>query len=1547
MINIERKSSLHGEPAEEFMRSLESLKIKLWVEEDSLRYKAPKGAMTEDIFLYLKERKEDILQYLREEADNSIFFEPVKTIGNREYYPLSAAQNRMLVLNEIDRESKAYHITQVLKMEGQLDIQRLEKIIGHLISRHESLRTTFTFAEDKPVQKIHPSLDYKPDFAELEDMEQVDRVINDFIRPYDLGTLPLFAIKLIKLTRAGAAPTFFLLLDMHHIISDGVSLGVLVNEINQLYVGRVLPELKIRYVDYVEWYEKLQTGKVMERQKKFWLRHLEGDLPVLALQTDDQRPSAFSFNGGLVKRRIDKKLTDKLYNLARENRVTLYTILFTAFSILVGRYTGQKDIVIGTPTAGRRHADVRNILGNFVNTLAIRSYPSPEKTFLEFLKETGETVLKAFDNQDYPFEQLVQDLKIRRDLSRNPLFDVMFILQNLGIGRINAEGVEISDYETGKGIAQVDIAAIAVETEKGIDLEINYCADLFKKETIAGFLAHFINILEEISQNPGIRLCEIEMLSREERDRLLYGFNNTKADYPGEKTVHRMFEEQVERTPDNTAVLFMEKKLTYRELNSRANQLAYSLRRKGVGRDSITAIIADRSLEMMTGIMAILKAGGAYLPISPAYPEERIRYMLADSGARIVLTQQKYYPSLHILLDGLVREEGRGRIEVVDLEGEGLYAGKDSNIEAINTPQDLAYVIYTSGSTGRPKGVMIEHRSLINRLNWMQKKYPINEQDVILQKTPYTFDVSVWELFWWSVVGAKVCFLAPDGEKDPGVITDAIKRYGVTAIHFVPSMLNAFLDYIEERVNVWRLGSLKRVFASGEALGLRQVERFNRLLHKKHGTTLHNLYGPTEATVDVSWFDCSTGESLEMIPIGKPIDNIRLHVLDGNSRLQPIGVPGELCIAGDGLARGYLNKPELTDEKFVKCPFAADTCPGKAAEGRMYRTGDLARWLPDGNMEYLGRMDNQVKVRGFRIELGEIESELLKHEDVKEAVAALKEGKNGDKYLCAYIVPRRELTVKELREYLMKELPEYMIPMYFTPLDKLPLTSSGKVDRNALVRTDIGLSTGVEYEAPRNETEEKLSRIWGEVLEIQRVGTRDDFFALGGDSLKAIKVVEKANRENMNISLVDILRYRTIADISGASPVKNKPVPDADHLFSFDRMMKRNDKKIKMTSNAKERKYNLSYSPIEYPFFYKCTYSVLLEYLKHLCNYEMELDLLNASTGDMLIGLEYIEDGSAQGNITAFRAINGEKAGYPNALEKLGISLGTKAFPDRDTAIEYITNRLKKGEIVPVTVTTYHLNYTCDYHMDTDKLIDIMDRNIKLDPNFIVTLHIVIVVDITEDSVIVHDTTFSYFGEVPKDEFFKAFEGMRGIEALRGHWGYDKGTPFEVFEINTDKLIRREADEYIVEGIGRYLKDFFADIHPVEKLENGQMLHCIYGFKAVEKIIELFKCNVVSKPYNAKMISDINDVYNYWNGLTTLFRNTLCTLKQYYPVCGEIIDGFDRLILDYHDIGMLLNKYDKANHEERALYIGKCLEKACAFHKELLEKLSGDINLVV
>jgi amino acid adenylation domain-containing protein len=1135
------------------LSTLEESGITLELLDNRLKINAPKGKLTSHLVKELKDKKKEIIAFLHENIQTQVKYASLESTGEKEYYPLFSGQRRLYILQQIDPDNTAYNMPYLLSLGENTQRERLEKTFKTVIARHEILRTSFELLDNQPIQRIRQTVDFAVEYCEVEE-NKVEAIREHFTRSFDLSKAPLLRVKLVKVKSSEQ----LLLLDMHHIITDGVSQGILTREVMSLYAGDELPDLRLRYRDFSEWQNSEKYKRLIKPQENYWLKELPGELPVLNLSTDYQRPLMQSFAGNTVDFFLNSRESQTLRELAKEAKATLFMSILSVFNILLSRLSGQEDIIVGIPIAGRRHAELEGLIGLFLNTLALRSYPSGDKEVGEFVKEIKERTLQAFENQEYQFEDLVENVSVERDTSRSPIFDVMFNMVSLQsssgeIPGINKDGPPVHV----KGTAKFDLQMTATELVDGVLFSIDYCSKLFKPGTIDRMIAYFKKILRSISKNKHQKLSEIVIITRSEKQQILFDFNDTKAGYPKNKTIHRLFEEQAKTTPDNIALIEQNSKsevqnlkqqgtrrlaplsepvmITYGELNEKSNQLAGLLQEKGVLPDTIVGIMVERSVEMIIGIFGILKAGGAYLPIDPDYPEERIDFMLKDSGAEILLKDIHFTPEAYNICP----------------------KGTSSRLHLPPAPATcLAYVIYTSGTTGKPKGTMIRHFSLVNRLNWMQKRYPITGEDTILQKTPFTFDVSVWELFWWVLPGTRVCFLAPGGEKDPGVIVTAIEKNKISTIHFVPSMLNVFMEYVKANDYIKNLSGLKQVFASGEALTLHQVRIFNDLFYKQNKTKLANLYGPTEATVDVSYFDCSTGEDLHKIPIGKPIDNIHLFIFSQHSHVQPIGVVGELCIAGVGLARGYLNRPELTAGKFIRAAIdhwsLVINSSNLSTNDRsshypitplphspIYHTGDLARWLWDGNIEFLGRKDNQVKIRGNRVELEEIESWLLKHEQIKEAVVTDVESENGYKDLCAYIVGgdgtilENTFNTGELREYLSAGLPDYMIPTYFMVMEKLPLTPNGKIDRKALPKPEV--KTTVGYTPPGSHREEKLVELWSQVLGLEKdiIGIGDSFFELGGHSLKATALISKIHREfNVKVPLAEIFKNPRINQLA-------------------------------------------------------------------------------------------------------------------------------------------------------------------------------------------------------------------------------------------------------------------------------------------------------------------------------------------------------------------------------------------------------------------------------
>ncbi|MBD3919132.1 amino acid adenylation domain-containing protein [Paenibacillus sp. PR3] len=1051
------------------------------------------------------------------------FVEPIPPAADQEYYPLSSAQYRLYIVEQLEGIGTSYHLPIALAYEGPVDVLRLEQALYSLMQRHEILRTSFVSIEGIPMQKIHSDAS-----VTIERMSGKDRtaeeIIQAFIRPFDLSSAPLIRTGIVELSDGKQLVLF----DMHHLISDGVSMGILAYELTRLYDRHELQPLQIQYKDFAVWQKQFLASVALKKQQQYWLEQFHDGVPLLNLPTDFRRPLLKDYEGDRVPFRFSPQETEKLKALADEAHATMYMVLLAIFTIVLSRYSGQEDIAVGTPVSARPHADLNGSIGMFVNTIVLRNELSAGYTFKEYLQQVSKRTLEALEHQDYPFEELVTQLKLPRDVSRNPLFDVMFVMQNMDIPELRMGERTLTPFAFHNPTAKLDLTLEVAEAGKELACHFEYGTRLFRKETIDRLIRYFKAVMVEVADNPQILLGEIEMISQQERHQILHQFNDTSYAYPQQRLLHQWMEEQAGIRPDQPALICGNTRLSYRELNEKANQMARYLQQAGLGPNRIAAIAANRSAEMMIGILAILKAGGAYLPIAPDYPLERIHYILEDSGALLLLTQMS--------ADELFAGHNSSDItalpveKMIDLSSPACYQGENTNLPQTAGAQDLAYVIYTSGSTGKPKGVMIEHHAVANRLLWMQKQYPLGYEDVILQKTAFTFDVSVWELFWWSLAGAAVCFLEPGGEKNPETMIRTMEEHHVSVIHFVPSMLHLFLDYLEliENQQAPRdpLSSLRYVFASGEALAIQHVERFCERFDSSSGhTRLINLYGPTEAAIDVSFYHCEADMQGGSVPIGSPIDNIQLYIVDGADRLQPIGLAGELCIAGTGLARGYINRPDLTAEKFVDNPFVPQT--------RMYRTGDLAKWLPDGQIEYLGRFDYQVKLRGYRIELGEIEAALMEMEDIAEAVVLVKESGNGDKRLCAYLTGKRELAPAEIRTHLAAKLPDYMIPAYYTHLDAIPLTVNGKADRKALNQFAETYESNREYISPQSDIEVMLAEIWGELLHQERVGTQDNFFDIGGNSLLLLQMHAKLQaRLSHPLKVTDLFAYPTIQGLA-------------------------------------------------------------------------------------------------------------------------------------------------------------------------------------------------------------------------------------------------------------------------------------------------------------------------------------------------------------------------------------------------------------------------------
>jgi amino acid adenylation domain-containing protein len=1047
--------------------------------------------------------------------------------------PLSFAQKRLWFLDQLHPGQSLYNEPYAFRFNGSLNKTALAQSLNEIVRRHEVLRTNFTIVDGQPFQVIAPTLALALPIVDLQllpkdELEaEVQRLVTEEqARPFDLANDPLVRVTLLQLAEAQSV----LLFTMHHIVCDQWSFGVIIREIVALYeafsMGKLSPllELPIQYADFAVWQQQWLQGEVREAQLSYWKQQLSSPPNILELPTDRPRPPIQSDRGAKQSLVLSKLLTEALKTLSQQEKVTLFMMLLAAFQTLLYRYTGQDDIVVGTTISGRNRAEIEGLIGFFVNTLVMRTDLSGTPSFREILNRVREVALGAYTNQDLPFEQLVEKLQPERNLSHTPLFQVMFQLQNTPTTTLDLPGLTLSPLEFDKKTAKFDLTLVMVEIKQGLMGTLEYNTDLFNADTITRMLGHFQTLLEGIVANPEQQICDLPLLPKTEQHQLLVEWNNTQTNYIQNKCcIHELFEAQVERSPDAIAVIFEDEQLTYEELNHRANQLAHYLRSLGVKPEVLVGICVERSLEMVIGILAILKAGGAYLPLDPAYPQERLAFMLADAQVSVLLTQQR-----------LVKELPQHQAQVICLDSDTQAFITEQNQENLVSgvqPVNLAYVIYTSGSTGNPKGVMNSHQGLSNRLLWMQDAYQLIAADRVLQKTPFSFDVSVWEFFWPLFTGAQLVLAKPGGHQDSAYLVELITFKQITTLHFVPSMLQVFI----EEVGLSKCSSIKRVICSGEALSFKLQQKFFTRLDSQ----LYNLYGPTEAAIDVTFWNCQCSSNLPIVPIGRPIANTRIYLLDQHLHPVPIGVPGELHIGGVGLARGYLNRPDLSNEKFIPSPFA----PGE----RLYKTGDLARYCDDGNIEFLGRIDYQVKIRGFRIELGEIEARLNQHAKVREAVVVTWDDELTDKRLVAYVSPQsnQELTITELRSFLKDKLPEYMIPSAFLLLQTLPLTPNGKLDRRSLPAPEtLRPELEATYVMPQTEMEQAIATIWQKALNIENIGIHDNFFELGGHSLLLVKVNSQLREIfKTDLSLLDMFRYPTISSLAQSfSPIKNQTI---------------------------------------------------------------------------------------------------------------------------------------------------------------------------------------------------------------------------------------------------------------------------------------------------------------------------------------------------------------------------------------------------------------------
>ena len=1106
------------------MRKLRQQGTKIALVEGNLKIELPKALKTQALMQELRLHKANIIDILQAMQEAKAKTATIPIVPRTGKMPLSYAQERFWFLEQLNQGVSPFHIPMGMVLKGKLNLSALQQSFQQLIQRHEVLRVSFLEDGGEPYVSVTASVPFEIEQIDIQgvDKAEKERMLRAYMqRPFNLSVAPLMHVGLFK----QAENDHVLMIVMHHLVSDGWSLGVLADELSQLYNGIVentavsLPTLPVQFIDYVHWLRGEEQTKRQEKDIEYWLETLKGMPPVLELPYDNLRPSKLTYEGGSVEFKIEADLYKKLKTLSQKEGVTLFVTLLSALQVLLYWHSQQQDFAIGTAVANRPRVEIEGLIGLFTNMLALRGQLKPDMSIRELMQQARQTTLDAMAHQELPFEKLVEELNPERLVGVNPVYQVLLILQNAEFDDPQFSGLSVDFDETDRGAALLDLVFELWEDEGTLMGQVEYNSALFREESVQLLLAHYEMVLHAFVADADVHISDVDVLLPEERQRLLVEWNDTAVSYDTRPTPD-LFRTQAEQTPEKTAVRSGEMALSYAQLEQQSNQMAHYLIEQGVTPNTLVGLAMNRSVDMLVALLGIWKAGGAYVPLDPDYPQARLAHMVTDSGMPILVTEAELQPRFADYdVRIVVWEEIQSNVTAKAAVPPSLTLGN----------RDRAYVIYTSGSTGLPKGVQVPHQALSNFLWTMQQKPGLTSEDVLVGVTTLSFDIHGLELWLPMITGAELVIVTPEISTDGGRLANLLDEVNATVLQATPATWKLLLD------TGWQGRSNLKMMCGGEPLPRKLA---NQLLEKSG--ELWNMYGPTETTIWSSIAQVEAGE--EQIVIGKPIANTQMYVLNKQMKVVPVGTTGELYIGGDGVTLGYLNRPELTAEKFVDNPFGPDV---------IYNTGDIAKYTNDGDLICLGRVDHQVKVRGFRIELGEIESVLARHPDIVDVVVVVREDKEDDKRIVAYYTSDGQPDIKALRDYVGLSVPYYMVPSNFMMMEAFPLTPNGKIDRKALPKPELTMVEDANKVMPQTETEMAVAAIWSEILQVERIGVNDGFFELGGHSLLAIRTLNRVRDQlGVEISLTDFFNAPTVSDVAQQVEIGLWSLED-DDMFAF------------------------------------------------------------------------------------------------------------------------------------------------------------------------------------------------------------------------------------------------------------------------------------------------------------------------------------------------------------------------------------------------------------